>query len=321
MKLSTALYFRERVSVVQRDDNFSTQWYLHRAHLQDITDVMSKSIPAVSELAHVVTGLDLAVTDLDTILQKIMQYLDEQVESQRQCYIQQSHSIYEEDQARLRAIMGDPDKPMETYWQHRMSVIDEEKSMIKSRISIHHDWRVPGMILSPGSNDWIQHMVALDPLYLVDAHLDLLVHAVSRFNPVYQRRLRQYIYDERSNDILPGLPRRQLGFVFAHDFFSIKTLDIIERYLAVLFDLLRNGGTCIFTYVDGDRSVGADLVEKRMACFVPGQRIREICDRLGYETVFEYESPRGWNCCEVKRPGNIASLRGGQALATIVPIV
>ena len=93
------------------------------------------------------------------------------------------------------------------------------------------------MIIRPGIETFIDDMVAFDPLYLVDDQHELLDPAMDRFNTLYQRRLRPYVVNERSDDeILGKLPNNQFGMCLVYNYFNYRPFEVIKRYfVSILF--------------------------------------------------------------------------------------
>ena len=203
----------------------------------------------------------------------------------------------------------------------RMGIDSESVELLKTRMKNFTDWRLPGMIMRPGLEPFIIDLVALDPLYLVDHSEELLNFSMERFTPEYQRRLRPYVIKEfHDNKILEKLPSGQFGFVLAYNFFNYKPMELIKRYLEELFDKLRPGGTIIMTINDCDRAHGVALAEKSFMCYTPGTVICQYAESLGYELMYRHTGLGDLNWLELKRPGEITSLRGGQTLAKIVAL-
>ena len=73
------------------------------------------------------------------------------------------------------------------------------------------------------------------------------------------------------------------------------------------------------TFNDCDRAKAVMLVEHHYCCYTPGYLVRELAQSLGYEIAFAWndQGPTTW--LELRRPGERPSLRGGQALAKILP--
>lgn len=200
----------------------------------------------------------------------------------------------------------------------RLKIDDENNESIRARIQAYSDWRVPGMILRPGLENFIEEMVPLDPLYVVDHHEDLVKPAISKFTAEYQQRLRPYVINDREGgDILKDLPDRQFGFIFAYNYLNYKPIEVIERYLVEFYRKLRPGGRMLFTYNDCDYPQGIGLAENNFMCYTPGKRIKGILQTLGVEIIEHRIGPYDMAWMEVKRYGEIATLRGGQSLAKV----
>ena len=135
--------------------------------------------------------------------------------------------------------------------------------MLKSRLLQYTDWRLPGLIIRPAREKFIEDLVPLDPLYVVDQHEDLLNPAIQAFTPEYQRRLRPYtINDYEHVDALWKLPANQYGLIFAYNYFNYKPMKVLRQYLDSMLVRLRPGGVAIFTYNDCDWRHGVALAEQ-----------------------------------------------------------
>lgn len=203
--------------------------------------------------------------------------------------------------------------------QRKMPVDIASSERIRNRIKLHGDWRVPGMIIRPGFENFVEDMVPLDPLYLVDSSHELLEPAIHGFTQEYQRRLRPYCINDTTTDpIFAKLPQNQFGFVFAYNYFNFRPLEVIHRYLEEIYNLLRPGGTVIFTYNECDVAHGVGLAESNFMRYTPGSQIRARAEDLGYEIITNQIGPYNLAWLELRRPGTITSMRGGQTLAKIV---
>ena len=202
----------------------------------------------------------------------------------------------------------------------RLSWSSAARQRLLDRVKLFTDWRVPGMILRPGLEDFIENLVPLDPLYIVDQHTELLQPSLEKFNEQYQRRLRTYIIDDRQpGKILGLLPDGQYGFVFAFNYFNFKPIELIFKYLDEVYEKLRPGGRVIFTYNDCDYANGVKLAEQYMMCYTPGHRVKAHAESLGFEIHNEFVDPPTAAWLELKKPGEIESIRGGQTLAKVKP--
>lgn len=195
----------------------------------------------------------------------------------------------------------------------------ESTELLYGRILHFSDWRIPGLIFRPAVEKHIEHLVPLDPLYLVDNNFDLLQPAVQQFTPEYRRRLRQYTVSESvGRPILSALPDNQFGYCFAYNYFNFKPMEIICQYLDELWKKLRPGGVFFFTFNDCDRSHGVALAERHFMCYTPGSMIKDHAESLGFEVSHRHIGLGDIAWLELTKPGDIKSIRGGQTLAKIV---
>ena len=237
--------------------------------------------------------------------------LKQLIETTEKPWFAESYRLYEQEMIR---------ETTEYILNRRPEITAETEQFYRTRIVRYNSWQHPAMIIRPGRETYINELVASDPLYLVDESHDLLLPALSQFNEQYQQRLRTYAINERGGEnILGKLPNGQFGLVFAYNFFNFRPFEIIKTYLTEIYQKLRPGGTLVMTFNDCDRAKGVMLVEQHFCCYTPGYLVRELAQSLGYRIAFSWtdQGPSTW--LELQKPGNFVSLRGGQALAKIIP--
>lgn len=201
----------------------------------------------------------------------------------------------------------------------RLYIDSDSNILLRSHLKNLTDWRLPGMIIRPGTDTFIEDLVPLDPLYVVDQTMELLQPALLQFTPEYRRRLRPYaISDYIHESPLWQLPNNQYGLIFAWNYFNYKPLKIVNRYLDDIYKKLRPGGVTIFSYNDCDRGHGVALAETNFMCYTPGRELKSHAESVGFEILFEHHGQGNVTWLELKKPGTIQSIRGGQALAKIV---
>jgi SAM-dependent methyltransferase len=260
---------------------------------------------------------------------------------QQQFNIQQAFELFEQDlkllKFELKKLIEATEKPWfsESYRLYEQEMINESAEYIlnrrpqitaeteqfyRTRIVRYNSWKHPVMIIRPGKETYIKELLASDPLYLVDESYDLLAPAMNLFNEHYQNRLCPYTINERNGqDILGKLPDNQFGLIFVYNFFNFRPFEVLKKYLTEIYQKLRPGGVLAMTFNDCDRDKGVMLVEQHFCCYTPGYLVREMAQSLGYEVVFTWtdQGPTTW--LELCKPGESESLRGGQALAKIIP--
>ena len=186
------------------------------------------------------------------------------------------------------------------------------------RCKIYSSWKYPGIQIRPGIGSWTRNLVDLDPLYLVDIDMALLEPVKKLFNENYVNRLRFHRISDIDKPIFHELPKSQFGFILVTEFFNQKSLDVISTYLKEIKKLLKSGGACIFTFNDCDFKEGVKNAENNYDCYTPGNEVREIVKSLGFEIIRTDFSYGTLSWMEIKNPGELESLRGGQTLAKIL---
>jgi tetratricopeptide (TPR) repeat protein len=203
----------------------------------------------------------------------------------------------------------------------RLAIDPESDAYLRARLLRYTDWRVPGMIIRPGLEKFIEHLVPLDPLYVVDQDLELLEPALNQFTVEYRQRLRPYAIDDSKNeDVMWSLPDGQFGFIFAYNYFNFKPMSVLCRYIDQMYTKLRPGGVALFTFNDCDWRQGVALAEKNFMCYTPGTGIVSHASLVGFEILDRYRGQGDLAWLEIKKPGEIESIKGGQTLAKIIAI-
>ena len=192
--------------------------------------------------------------------------------------------------------------------------------LFQARLSRYIDWQHSAMIIRPGIENFIDSMVALDPLYLVDLSHDYLAPALSKFNSQYQNRLRTYtVKEDLDQEILGQIPNDQFALCFAYNYFNFRPFEILKKYLDEIYQKLTPGGVLVMTFNDCDRASAVQLVENFYCCYTPGYLVRDLAVSMGYEIEYSWNDPGPTTWLELKKPGRITSLKGGQTLAKVLP--
>ena len=247
-------------------------------------------------------------------LQQYGQTLDK-IRQAVQELISQRESEYFVNSTNLQCMQNDT---LESILQRVRHMDPGKKSQLRGRLQLYSDWRYPGMVIRPAHSPWVEDLVALDPMYFVDTHEDLIAPAVGKFTPEYQRRLRCYVIDEfNKQPIFEAFPQQQFGFVYGFDYFNFSPLEVIKQYLLEVFGLLRTGGTFFFNFNNCDRQGGVALTEHHFSCYTPARLIYEYAIEIGYEIVYQETIDAASTWVELKKPGQPTSLRGGQTLAAV----
>ena len=113
---------------------------------------------------------------------------------------------------------------------------------IGNKIRNLSSWQYAGLLINPPSKEWIDCMVAADPLYLMGNNINTLIDSY----PIeYIRRLR--LYDIQNQDF-SVLPQQQFGCIACCNFLNSTDLPTIKNYLSTLLNLLRPGGALVWNF-------------------------------------------------------------------------
>lgn len=195
----------------------------------------------------------------------------------------------------------------------------EFKNIIDSRLSLYANWHHAAMFIRPGNKVLLNQLVSFDPLYILDQTYDLLAPCIEQFPEQYQHRLRQYtIEDVNNTTFLDKMPTGQFALCVAYMYFNYKPFEITKQYFAEIFQKLKPGGTLAFTFNDCDRVSAVKLVEQRFCCYTPGFLVEQLAQSIGFEITYKWNDTGPVTWIELKKPGTLTSIKGGQSLGKIV---
>ena len=302
-----------------------------RLNLLNSLDVASECATATGKLNHIThvvtqdsdqyssTGQDIAKTyneiqnsiaKFSAQVESLKEELKSEIIQREQQHLIDSLHVYREEMIHDTA---------DVILNRRMRIDDDDDLMLRTHLKNLTDWRLPGMILRPGLENYIEDMVPMDPLYVVDHNPELMRPAISKFTPEYQRRLREYVIDDWADGpILDQLPNNQFGAIFAYHYFNHKPIPIICKFLTEFYQKLRPGGSVIMTYNNCDLAHGVIRAERAWMLYTPKRLIETQAVELGFELITAHDGAGDVSWLELRKPGDIVSLRGGQTLAKIV---
>lgn len=309
MKLSELLSYRQQL---QQHRPADADALLHH-HLAPLLHfVINHELQFAQQRYQLEQAHARAVNELrtfDTVIKQMIDHVNDAIQKRHNEYFARSYQLYSQQIINEKS---------DWILNRRPALVDDRQKWLLAKVQARSDWTHPGLIIRPGREDWITHLVALDPLYLADQRHDLLAPAIERFNPKYQRRLRPYIITETETGVESLLPSHQIGYALVYNFFAYKPFEIVRFYLQELWRVLVPGGIVHFTFNDCDRPGGVDLVEKNFTCYQPGSMVLAAAENQGFQIqqVEEVDAATTW--VEMAKPGERHVIRGGQTLATLV---
>jgi len=241
-------------------------------------------------------------------------------------YIENINNFIKENDAELRKnseetsrnSINNADNNILKKIKHRETThVEDTIQYFSERCKLYSSWKFPGLQIRPGVGTWTRNLVDLDPFYLADIDQQLLEPVKETFNENYVNRLRFHTISDVDKPIFANFPKNQFGLVLVTEFFNQKSLSTIDRYLKEIKELLQPGGACIFTFNDCDYIEGVRNAEHNYDCYTPGNEVADIAKSLGFEVIGTFSSYGTLFWMEIKLPGELSSLKGGQTLAKI----
>jgi SAM-dependent methyltransferase len=183
-----------------------------------------------------------------------------------------------------------------------------------NRINLYSGWKYPALEIGCRDGEFTKYLVASDPLYISDIYEEFLESTAGQFTSQYQARLRKYkIVDNQINN----LPINQFSFIFSFNYFNYLSLDSIKMYLKQAMEILRPGGTMLFTYNNADMPAAAGLAESYFMTYVPRSMLVPLVESMGFAIVEarDYYPSTSW--LEIQKPGKLQTVKAHQALGEI----
>lgn len=202
---------------------------------------------------------------------------------------------------------------------------EESKKILISRIRNNVSAGYACCQIQPGYGEITKEIVAGTPLYIMEEEDFPSVVNTDFFNEIMTKRINWYSYHENHDDPMHKLPQGQIGCFIVVDFFNSKTVEVIQKYLKSIYTALRPGGVVIFTYNNCDYPKGLDKVDDMYYCYTTEEEMTALCEEVGYKLVDSVtrgydELDNGISWLEIKKPGELTTIRAGQGLAQIMDL-
>jgi len=228
-------------------------------------------------------------------------------------YLNQSYQMYERAKEQDDSVYI-----LDRTLFHTLIYRDEIEDKFINLIRKYSNWKHPGMFIRPEHGKFVNEMTASDPLYVVDEKLELLEPVKKIWSSEYLNRVRFSIINDDDHSIFKNIPKEQLGFVTAMNFFNHKPIEVIKIHLTEIFKLLKPGGVVLFTFNNCNLPLAVRNFEKSLYSYTPETLLSPLIEMLGFDIIDIFNDEKtnvSW--LEIKKPGNLTSLRGGQCLGKI----
>lgn len=256
-------------------------------------------------------AINLEFANIRQSIQDYKKYIESCISSAEEEYYSISNQIYQGSKS-------DDSTYILNRRKESLTFADKENfDLFISRLGMYNSWKYPAIELRPAFGEITEFVKGCDPLYLIDANEDLFVEARKKWNLAYQRRLRYYTINENNEEILKELPNNQFGLIVSADYFNFRPLNILENFLKEFYIKLKPGGVVMFTYNNCDLPYAVRNVENRFCCYTPGHTVIKIAENIGFEIIKNVNRLENISWLEIRKPGEITTIRGGQTLAEI----
>lgn len=202
-----------------------------------------------------------------------------------------------------------------------LPITNQTKNEIINIIRSRTNWQYPTLEIGPGDGSWTEHLVAADPLYIVDVHPESLELTKNRFNNFYQQRLRTYLtgnHAKKSEFDLSELPSCQFSFIFSWNVFNYFPQHETTLMLSQCFDLMRPGGSMIFSYNNCNLVKCAEFCEIGFRSWMTSEIIEKICKDIGFNIIKNETPEETFSWIEILKPGKLETVKAHQVLGKII---
>lgn len=289
-------------------------------HLQ-LDSAVNEKIAELTKVKKLNPNIDYNV-QLDSYMQEFSQLIDANKQTINK--IKDTIVATTSDIDQLAKILFDTDDQRDRFTDDKviqlLELDENQTDYITTRIGSYCDWLYPSLIVYPREKKWLSStIVASDPLYLMQHSSINLSELTEDFSEVYQNRLRCYDIDN-----FKKLPQGQFRFVLLWDFLNYISVDQFEFYLKEIFDLIKPGGSCMFSYNNCDLEGPAKLAELNASSYANVRIVESLAKQSGFEIIkFEDLTTEdalithiSW--VEIRKPGTLTTVKAHQALAKII---
>jgi SAM-dependent methyltransferase len=185
---------------------------------------------------------------------------------------------------------------------------DEAMETIKTIIASYSNWQFPSLEIGCGTGQMTSCMVSADPLYVTDLYIENLESLKSKFNQIYQKRIRCYL-NRGDMTKFEFLPSNQLQFILAWNVFNYYPQTELQHTLSSCWELLRPGGSILFSYSDCDYTENVKSFSYGLTSWLTQDIVEKILIDIGFEinAFHHYDHIIQW--VEARKPGSLTTVK------------
>jgi SAM-dependent methyltransferase len=194
----------------------------------------------------------------------------------------------------------------------QLPITDHERTIIQGVAKSYTNWKYPCLEIGPGDGEWTQQLVGGEPLYIIDRHPEFIDSTKSKFNQMFGNRIRTYISGSAANKPefdFSELPKNTFGFIFAWNVINHWPFNETKQSLKQFFEMLRPGGTMMFSYNNCDLPECIELVENGFRTYIPKSLLTHAVIEMGFEITNHHSTSIHVHWIEIKKPGTLNSIK------------
>jgi phospholipid N-methyltransferase len=258
--------------------------------------------------------IENALVGIESKIQELLKQIDAEVSEITKDYMARGYMV--------NGFYGSNYTDVPTERNDRLLPInDETRSEVVVRLRSYTDWHYPVLEIGPGDGTWTEHLVAGDPLYILERHQEFIDNTLNKFNGVYRNRIRPYLtgmHGRTQEEDMSMLPENQFGFIFSWNVFNYMPLKETIAMLQGSYQCLRPGGVMMFSYNNCDVAQCAEYVEQGFRSWMPSMLLEQTCKDLGFEIIANRSIEETVHWIEIRKPGALTTTKYHQVLGKII---
>lgn len=151
---------------------------------------------------------------------------------------------------------------------------------LSAALALESNCLYPGLYIGYNSV-LVSSMVASNPLYIAswDKRFNNII--LSKFNSVYNKRIRSYTLDHKRMFNFDFIPKESIGYILCWDVIPFLNTKHIKPLLKSFLSVLRPGGKLIFNFSNCEKNNQLELAENYICTYQTLHDLRQLCNDYG----------------------------------------